>query len=123
MTNDFNRDLMIAMLRKGRTGDEMLNILNAIAPDNDVEAVAEDAETVEDVIVEDNELVTVWLRVGREYLIRGEGSVFRANSAVSLRGIWRCLHTYFVYFVLLSDVHFVVIAGSSLHRTRDTGGG
>jgi hypothetical protein len=48
MTNDFNRDLMIAMLRKGSTGDEMLNILNAIAPDNDVEAVVsvEDAELV-----------------------------------------------------------------------------
>ena len=59
MTNDFNRDLMIAMLRKGSTGDEMLNILNVLAPDNDVEAVAEDAETVEDVIVEDAELATV----------------------------------------------------------------
>ena len=50
MTNDFNRDLMIAMLRKGSTGDEMLNILNVLAPDNDVEAV---------VSVEDAELATV----------------------------------------------------------------
>jgi hypothetical protein len=48
MNTEFNRDLMLAMLRKGSTGDEMLNILNAIAPDNDVEAVvsAEDAELV-----------------------------------------------------------------------------
>jgi len=48
MTNELNRDLMIAMLRKGSTGNDMLNILNAIAPDNDVEAVvsAEDAEVV-----------------------------------------------------------------------------
>ena len=28
MTNELNRDLMIAMLRRGSTGDEMLNILN-----------------------------------------------------------------------------------------------
>ena len=38
------------MLRKGSTGDEMLNILNVLAPDSDVEAV---------VSVEDAELVTV----------------------------------------------------------------
>ena len=50
MNTEFNRDLMIAMLRKGSTGDEMLNILNVIVPDNDVEAV---------VSVEDAELVTV----------------------------------------------------------------
>ena len=48
MNTEFNRDLMLAMLRKGSTGNDMLNILNAIAPDNDVEAVvsAEDAELV-----------------------------------------------------------------------------
>ena len=48
MTNEFNRDLMIAMLRKGSTGDDMLNILNVIVPDNDVEAIvsAEDSEVV-----------------------------------------------------------------------------
>jgi hypothetical protein len=45
MTNELNRDLMIAMLRRGSTGDEMLNILNVIVPDSDVEAV-EDAELV-----------------------------------------------------------------------------
>jgi hypothetical protein len=45
MTNELNRDLMIAMLRRGSTGDEMLNILNVIASDNDVETV-EDAELV-----------------------------------------------------------------------------
>ena len=50
MTNDFNRDLMIAMLRKGSTGTDILNILNVIAPDSDVEAV---------VSVEDAELATV----------------------------------------------------------------
>lgn len=48
MTNEFNRDLMIAMLRKGSTGDEMLNILNVIVPNTDVDAVVsvEDAELV-----------------------------------------------------------------------------
>ena len=48
MNTEFNRDLMIAMLRKGSTGTDMLNILNVIVPDNDVEAVvsAEDAELV-----------------------------------------------------------------------------
>lgn len=50
MTNEFNRDLMIAMLRKGQDGNQILNILNAITPDNDVEA---------DVTVEDAELVAV----------------------------------------------------------------
>jgi hypothetical protein len=50
MTNEFNRDLMISMLRKGSTGTQMLNILNVIAPDKDVEAV---------VSAEDNEVVAV----------------------------------------------------------------
>jgi len=46
MNTEFNRDLMLAMLRKGSTGNDMLNILNVIVPDNDVEAVvsAEDVE-------------------------------------------------------------------------------
>ena len=52
MTNEFNRDLMIAMLRKGSTGDEMLTILNVIVPNTDVDAV---------VSVEDAELVAVWV--------------------------------------------------------------
>ena len=70
MNTELNRDLMVSMLRRGNTGDEMLNILNAIVPDNDVEAVvnedvvdavevAEDANTMEDVIVEDAELALV----------------------------------------------------------------
>lgn len=70
MNTELNRDLMIAMLRKGSTGDEMLNILNVIVPDSDVDAVvnedvvdvvevAEDADTMEDVIVEDAELAVV----------------------------------------------------------------
>jgi hypothetical protein len=48
MTNEFNRDLMISMLRRGSTGDEMLNILNVIVPNTDVDAVVsvEDAELV-----------------------------------------------------------------------------
>ena len=48
MTNEFNRDLMISMLRKGSTGDEMLKILNVIVPNTDVDAVVsvEDAELV-----------------------------------------------------------------------------
>lgn len=50
MTNEFNRDLMISMLRKGSTGTQMLNILNVIVPDKDVEAV---------VSAEDNEVVAV----------------------------------------------------------------
>jgi len=53
MTNEFNRDLMIAMLRKGQDGNQILDILNAITPDNDVQA---------DVIAEDAELVEAWLR-------------------------------------------------------------
>ena len=50
MTNEFNRDLMISMLRKGQDGNQILTILNAITPDTDV---------VEDVTVEDAELVAV----------------------------------------------------------------
>jgi hypothetical protein len=48
MNTEFNRDLMIAMLRKGSTGDEMLNILNVIVPNTDVDAVVEASDTVED---------------------------------------------------------------------------
>lgn len=70
MNTELNRDLMVSMLRRGSTGDEMLNILNAIVPDSDVDAVvnedvvdvvevAEDADTMEDVIVEDAELAVV----------------------------------------------------------------
>jgi hypothetical protein len=49
MTNEFNRDLMISMLRKGQNGNQILDILNAITPDNDVQAdvTVEDAELIE----------------------------------------------------------------------------
>jgi len=69
MNTEFNRDLMVSMLRRGGTGDELMDILNVIAPDNDVDAVVEASDTVEvpivedeaDVIVEDAELVAVWV--------------------------------------------------------------
>ena len=32
MTVDYSRDLMIGMLRKGQTGDQILQILDAIVP-------------------------------------------------------------------------------------------
>ena len=49
MTTEFNRNLMVSMLRRGGTGTEMLNILNVIVPDNTVDAVVnvEDADTME----------------------------------------------------------------------------
>jgi hypothetical protein len=67
MNTEFNRDLMVSMLRRGSTGTELMDILNVIAPDNDVDAVVEASDTVEvpiveveaDVIVEDAELVAV----------------------------------------------------------------
>jgi len=67
MNTEFNRDLMVSMLRRGGTGDELMNILNVIVPDSDVDAVVEASDTVEvpiveveaDVIVEDAELVAV----------------------------------------------------------------
>ena len=39
----FSRDLMIGMLRKGQTGDQILQILEVIATPQEV---AEDTETV-----------------------------------------------------------------------------
>lgn len=33
MTADFSLDVMIGMLRKGQTGDQILDILNVIVPD------------------------------------------------------------------------------------------
>jgi hypothetical protein len=49
MNTEFNRDLMVSMLRRGSTGTELMDILNVIVPDNDVDAVVnvEDADTVE----------------------------------------------------------------------------
>ena len=46
MNTEFNRDLMVSMLRRGGTGTELMDILNVIVPDNDVDAVVnvEDAE-------------------------------------------------------------------------------
>lgn len=69
MNTEFNRDLMVSMLRRGSTGTELMDILNVIVPDNDVDAVVEASDTVEvpiveveaDVIVEDAELVAVWV--------------------------------------------------------------
>lgn len=39
MTVEFNRELMIGMLRKGQTGDQILQILNAIVPNSEQEVV------------------------------------------------------------------------------------
>jgi hypothetical protein len=49
MNTEFNRDLMVSMLRRGSNGTELMDILNVIVPDNDVDAVVnvEDADTVE----------------------------------------------------------------------------
>ena len=58
MNTELNRDLMVSMLRRGSTGDEMLNILNVIVPDSDVEAIV---EVPEDVIVVDPEFATIWV--------------------------------------------------------------
>jgi hypothetical protein len=33
MTVDFSRDVMLGMLRKGQTGNDILDILNVIVPD------------------------------------------------------------------------------------------
>jgi hypothetical protein len=35
MTVDFSKDMMIGMLRKGNTGNQLLDILNVIAPEID----------------------------------------------------------------------------------------
>jgi hypothetical protein len=67
MNTEFNRDLMVSMLRRGSTGTELMDILNVIAPDNDVDAVVEASDTVEvpiveveaDVVVMDPEFATV----------------------------------------------------------------
>ena len=61
MNTEFNRDLMVSMLRRGGTGTELMNILNVIVPDGDVNAVVEASDTVEVPIVEDAELVAVWV--------------------------------------------------------------
>lgn len=53
MTVDFNRDLMIGMLRKGQTGDQILQILNTIVPNQEQEDVEEMKETPEFVSVFD----------------------------------------------------------------------
>ena len=45
MAIDFSRDLMIGMLRKGATGDQILQILDVIVPnqtENDNESVSAD---------------------------------------------------------------------------------
>ena len=67
MNTEFNRDLMVSMLRRGSTGTELMDILNVITPDNDVDAVVEASDTVEvpiveveaDVVVMDPEFATV----------------------------------------------------------------
>jgi len=45
MTVDFSRDLMIGMLRKGQTGNQILQILDVIVPETEVQDEAE-AEAV-----------------------------------------------------------------------------
>jgi len=46
MTVDFSRDVMLGMLRKGATGNEILDILNVIVPD---ESNTQDQEVIEQV--------------------------------------------------------------------------
>lgn len=65
MTVEFNRDMMIGMLRKGQTGNQLLNILNVITPDNqdnDTENLEDNSDDVESVlndIADENEQVMV----------------------------------------------------------------
>ena len=40
-TVDFSKDVMIGMLRKGATGNQLLEILNVIVPDETVEMTRE----------------------------------------------------------------------------------
>ena len=70
MNTEFNRDLMVSMLRRGSTGTELMDILNVIVPNNDVDAVVEASDTVEvpivedaveDVVVMDPEFATLWV--------------------------------------------------------------
>jgi hypothetical protein len=37
MTVDFSKDVMLGMLRKGQTGNDILDILNVIAPDEQIQ--------------------------------------------------------------------------------------
>ena len=51
MTVDFSKDVMIGMLRNGATGTQILDILNVIAPD----------EQIQENQVEATEPVAVWM--------------------------------------------------------------
>jgi hypothetical protein len=46
MTVDFSKDVMLGMLRKGATGNQILDILNVIVPDevSDIEGASSDNE-------------------------------------------------------------------------------
>ena len=41
-TVEFSRDVMLGMLRKGKNGSEIMQILNVIAPESDGDSVASD---------------------------------------------------------------------------------
>ena len=65
MTVELNRDMMIGMLRKGQTGNQILDILNVITPDNqndvtdNLEDNSDDVENVLNDIANENEQVMV----------------------------------------------------------------
>jgi len=46
MTVTFSRDLMIGMLRKGQTGDQLLQILDVIVPSQDEVNDVNEAELI-----------------------------------------------------------------------------
>jgi hypothetical protein len=48
MTVDFSKDVMLGMLRKGATGNQILDILNVIVPDE----VSETAEMTREYVCE-----------------------------------------------------------------------
>ena len=41
-TVEFSRDVMLGMLRKGKNGNEIMDILNVIAPESDGDSAASD---------------------------------------------------------------------------------
>ena len=41
-TVEFSRDVMLGMLRKGQNGNEIMEILNVIAPESDGDSVVSD---------------------------------------------------------------------------------
>jgi hypothetical protein len=56
MMETFSRDLMVGMLRKGQTGDQILDILNVIASTDEVTNVIASTDEVTNVIASTDEV-------------------------------------------------------------------